>query len=196
MEILELNKTKGAQIRSKIKYIEEAETNSKYFLGVEKTRGDKKAIIELNAGDGTTVKNPINIINLIKEYYTDLFSLDRTVDGSLSSLNSFLDNTNFPILNATDREFCEKTVTTEELTIALKSLNSDSVAGYDGLPVSFYKMFWSRLRQPLSECLSVAIDIGELTISQKRGSITLLHKGKDRQVLTNWSMEAPSNVKQ
>ena len=184
-ELHDLNKTKGAQVRSKIKFIEEGEKNTKYFLGVEKVKGVNKTIQELNSENGA-IKEPTQIINKIKSYYSKLFSSDESVDDSLSSLNSFLDNTEYPVLKTVDKEFCEKNIDISELSSALSNLNGNSVAGIDGLTVSFFKMFWNRLNQPLFNCFEEALEKGELTVSQKRGIITLLHKGKDRKELNNW----------
>ena len=184
-EIHDLNRTKGAQVRSRIKYIEEGEKNTKYFLGVEKAKGSNKTIHELNSPDGI-IKDPLEIINQVKSFYSSLFSLDDSVDDSTSSLNSFLENIEFPILDSVDKELCEKNILMSELNTSLKNLNSNSVAGNDGLTVSFYKMFWNRLKQPLLECFEEALEKGELTVSQKRGIITLLHKGNDRKDLNNW----------
>jgi hypothetical protein len=44
--------TKGRQIRSRVKWIEEGEKNTAYFLGLEKTRQTKKAINELYDKNG------------------------------------------------------------------------------------------------------------------------------------------------
>ena len=47
LETLYLQKTYGAQIRSRIKWIESGEKSTKYFLNLEKSRQTKKSIINL-----------------------------------------------------------------------------------------------------------------------------------------------------
>ncbi len=71
---------------------------------------------------------------------------------------------------------------------ALSKLNNNSAPGIDGLPIPFYKTFWSKLKQPLFESIQFVVQVGELSSSQKRGVITLLHKGKHlkRDELKNW----------
>ena len=69
---------------------------------------------------------------------------------------------------------------------ALNSLNNDSSAGSDGLSVSFYKVFWKKIKSILLNSFNEAIKVGELSTNQKRGIITLLYKGDDREDLSNW----------
>ena len=40
LELLEVNKARAVQIRAGIKWVEEGEKNKKYFLGLEKARGN------------------------------------------------------------------------------------------------------------------------------------------------------------
>ena len=47
--------TKGHIIRSRVQYYEEGETNSKYFLGLEKRKGDSKSITFLTKDNGDCV---------------------------------------------------------------------------------------------------------------------------------------------
>ena len=47
LDKLYTEKTKGRQIRSRVKWIEEGEKNTAFFLGLEKTRQTKKAMNEL-----------------------------------------------------------------------------------------------------------------------------------------------------
>ena len=73
MEILTIHESRGAQVRSKIKFIEDGERNTKYFLGIEKSMGDENTIQELKVNNSTVI-NPLDILNEIKEYYTNLYA--------------------------------------------------------------------------------------------------------------------------
>ena len=55
--------------------------------------------------------------------------------------------------------------------------------GSDGLSAEFYLAFWESLGQDLVESQNYAFECGELTISQRRGIITLIPmKNKDKTV--------------
>ena len=48
-------KTKGAIIRSRVKWYEEGEKNTKYFMGLEKSNSVKKSISVLKKQNGKSV---------------------------------------------------------------------------------------------------------------------------------------------
>ena len=56
----------------------------------------------------------------------------------------------------------------------------------DGLTSNFYKHFWPPLGEKLSCLYNYAFVNGFLTVSQRRGIITLLFKKGDRTLLRNW----------
>ena len=66
-------KTKGAQIRSRIKWVEEGEKNTKFFLGLEKSRQTKKTITALKDKDGEIHRDPTKILQLEREFYQDIY---------------------------------------------------------------------------------------------------------------------------
>ena len=57
--------------------------------------------------------------------------------------------------------------------------------GTDGLTAEFYLKFWELLGQELVDSLNYAFEIGELSISQKRGIITLISKKDKNKVFLN-----------
>ena len=187
MEIITMHKTRGTQVRSKVKFIEEGERNTRYFLGMEKSRGDQNTIHELKLNNSTII-NPLDILHEIKLYYTKLYAKDVHVDDSFNSLEDYLKNIDYPKLSNEESLSCESVLDTQALSNALSELNGDSSPGSDGLTVPFYKVFWGKLKTILFDSLNTSIDRGELSVSQKRGIFTLLHKGEDldRNNLGNW----------
>ena len=61
-ELYDINTSRGAQVRSRIKYIEEGEKNTKLFLNLEKARGANNTIYELNTNLGKAV-DPVLIVD-------------------------------------------------------------------------------------------------------------------------------------
>ena len=59
------DKAKGAQIRSRIKWVEEGEKNTKFFLGLEKARQTRKNITSLKDNKGKLIKEPSKILRLV-----------------------------------------------------------------------------------------------------------------------------------
>ena len=65
-ELMEMEKTKGAQIRAGIKWIEEGVKNTKFFLNLEKSRAKNNTINRLVKRDGEIVTDDSEIIKEIK----------------------------------------------------------------------------------------------------------------------------------
>ena len=78
--------------------------------------------------------------------------------------------------------------TEEELTRALKRTKNGLSPGLDGITTAFIKFFWCKVKDMALNSLNGAFTKGETSITQKRGVITLIHKGKQlpRDELNNW----------
>ena len=59
---------------------------------------------------------------------------------------------------------------------------SDKTPGTDGLPAEFYKVFWEDIEGYLLNALNGAYEKRCLSISQRRGLITLLPKKPNRLI--------------
>ena len=69
-------------------------------------------------------------------------------------------------------------VETERLC-ALKQIKNGLASGCAGITVEFLKMFWTRISNLLTLLFNSACENGNLSSSQRKAVITLIHKGKD-----------------
>ena len=69
-----MDKVKGAIFRSKVKWIEEGEKNTKYFINLEKQNYNIKYIKTLIDNNGTSITDATAIMNEQKDYYKNLQS--------------------------------------------------------------------------------------------------------------------------
>ena len=82
---------------------------------------------------------------------------------------------------------CEGLLSAAECLQSLKTMESGKSPGKDGLPAEFYKIFWNDVSTFLIDALNMSFSKAYLSISQRRGLITLLpKKNKPRQHLKNW----------
>jgi len=67
-------------------------------------------------------------------------------------------------------------------------MNNGSAPGGDGLTTSFIKFFWGHIKTMVIDSLNAAFQHGQMSTTQKRAIITLIHKGKQlpRDDLNNW----------
>ena len=66
-------KVKGAIIRSKARWVEYGEKNTRYFLNLEKRRGEKKSINKLKLNDGTETEDQEVILKEEEKFYRSLY---------------------------------------------------------------------------------------------------------------------------
>ena len=85
------------------------------------------------------------------------------------------------------KESCEGLLSATECLESLKTMESGKSPGTDGFPAEFYKVFWDDLSTFLLAALNSSFTQGHLSISQRRGLITLIpKKDKPLQHLKNW----------
>ena len=109
-----MEKTKGRQIRSRVKWIEEGEKNTAFFLGLEKTRQRKKAINELYDKNRKSTTDQIEIMEIEVDYYKKLY---QSTNPDNDKLKKYIENTK--VHNKLSSEKCEGEITIEECTNAI-----------------------------------------------------------------------------
>ena len=66
-------------------------------------------------------------------------------------------------------------------------MESDKSPGTDGLPAEFYKIFWDDMSSVLIDALNYSYNVGQLSITQRRGIIILIpKKDSDLHFVKNW----------
>lgn len=63
-----LIKTKGAILRSKARWHEEGERNTKYFFGLEKRNHDNKTITKIKVGEDSYIEDQFEILEEQKNF--------------------------------------------------------------------------------------------------------------------------------
>jgi hypothetical protein len=189
-EIEEINNyiTKGIIIRAQANYVEQNETNSKLFLGLEKSRAKTKNLSKLILEDGSSIQDPAKILNEEKKFYEKLYNSNLKYQGneSIEARKYFL--TEPPIcVTDEDQKVLDLELTDEEIANALKELPTRKSPGGDGFPVDFYKFFWPDIKTLVCASIKHAAQRGEMSIEQKRVVLTLIpKKEKDIRLLKNW----------
>ena len=118
------------------------------------------------------------ILNEEHRYYQNLYTSTCTNPND-TCFDDFLKRPTLPKLTSQFADTCDGFLTKEECHASLKEFSWGKSPGTDGLTAEFYLNFWELLGQELVHSLNYAFEIGELSISQKRGIITLIPK-KDK----------------
>ena len=89
-------------------------------------------------------------------------------------------------MSPTQARECEGLLTLGECHSALLDMARRKAPGSDGLPMEFYIRFWEVLGQDLVDVLNTCYASGSLSLSQRRGIISLVFKRGDRLDARNW----------
>ncbi len=73
-------KTKGAMIRSRTKWVEEGEKSTKYFFNLEKRNHASKNVIRLRLADNSIITDQNEILKEEKKFYDKLLTTEITSD--------------------------------------------------------------------------------------------------------------------
>lgn len=185
-------KARGAWIRSRINVIEKDEKSTKFFYAQEKMSYDKKTIHYIINDNGEKITDEKNKLNEIKAYYEKLYASSYKIIPDFSLLENM---DGLSLLSDQSKETCDRDISVIECFEALTCLKNNKSPGCDGLTKEFYVRFWDRLGSKLLLCLNFCKRKGELSNSQKRGVISLLHKkGKDEGYIRNWRPISLLNV--
>ena len=185
----ELNKiaeyrTNGAIIRSRTRWHEHGEKNTKYFLNLEKRQHSNSFIARLKTQDDQEITQANEILECQKKFYTDLYTAvptDRSYD------KTFFDDAKHIRLSDAEQTDLEKPLTKEECFKTLKECAKNKCPGSDGLSVEFYLHFWPLLGDEMVSSFDYAFTHGKLNITQKQGIIKVVpKKRKNRLYLENW----------
>ena len=189
-ERLYVDKAKGAQIRSKGKYVEEGERSTSYFLNLEKKHQLYNHINSLKTHDGKRVKDSKDILSESVIFYKDLYSADHL---SEKGINNYINQFDVPLLSDVEKSLCEGLVTNNECLDVIKQMSSNKSPGYDGLPSDFYKHMWSIVGPIILKSYEEAFINGELSTSHRQSILSLIFKKGDREELKNYRPISLSN---
>ena len=98
LDALFLDLAIGTQIRSKVKFVEQGEKSTSYFLAVENHRQNNNNIKALSVNDITYSKD-CEILKIAINYYAKLFSSKNPNDDNV---NEYLENVNLTTLKGED----------------------------------------------------------------------------------------------
>ena len=193
MEQMYDKKVEGIIIRSRAKWYEHGEKNSKYFFNLEKCNHIRKHIRKLRLSGVITV-DPFEILEGEKKFYENLYKSRRNCSDE-NELHFRFEDLPIPILSQEARSFGEGPISLAECSKITNSFPLNKAPGNDGLPIEFYKTFWNFLGEPLVECFNTSFVKGEMSPSQRQAVITLIEKkDQDRCDLQNWRPISLLNV--
>ena len=159
-------------------WVEQGEKPTKYFFNLEQKRQQKKEMTVLNSSSSVLLSDSGDIRTEMNNFYQDLFS-EEEVD--LEAQDWLLDQLSM-CLHEQEQNSCEGLLTVEECREALSGMDTGKSHGIDGLTAEFYLAFWAVLGSDLVEVLNFGFQNGQLSVSQRRGLLSLIFKKGEKRI--------------
>ena len=137
----------------------------------------KKEMTELKSHSGELLSDSKDIRKQMTNFHQDLFS-EEEVD--LEAQNWLLDQLSMS-LDEQDQASCEGLLTVEECHEAPNGMDTRKSPGIDGLTAEFYVAVWAVLGSDLVEVLNCGFQHGQLSVSQRRGLLSLIFKKGEKR---------------
>ena len=130
-----LTKTKGAILRSKVRWHEEGERNTKYFYSLEKRHHDIKTVSKLKVGGDSYIGDQFEILEVEKKFYDSLYC-SSNINTKKFKNSPFFNPENVTALSEEEKKSCEGLVNVEECSNALKDFKKNKTPGTAGWPAT------------------------------------------------------------
>ena len=174
-----LERVRGLIFRSKVRWHEGGEKNTKYFFSLEKARYNAKTSFKIITDNGEELTDSKKILDCQREFYQNLYQADQGVLFEMQNkFNVFVPNS--------IREQQNIHFSVEHVGKAMIMMKNDRTPGEDGIPVDFYKVFWSKLKTPFMDMVMDCYQSKILHYTARQGILNLIPKAnKDTRYVKN-----------
>ena len=125
----------------------------------------------------------------IEDHFSKILSskIAENYDLQRVSFNQFAKDVEIPSLSNEEQIEMENDLTMEEIKRVIKLFSRNKTPGDDGFSVEFYEAFLDLLGGNLLDCYNEAFHENQLSISQRRGIISLIPKSEENlNEITCW----------
>jgi len=186
------NKSKGYQIRSRARWVEEGESSTAYFCRLEKSRQNNNCIKSLKDKAGNAKTTDEDIMDIAYEFYNDLYSTRQATNTEVD--NYFDTITPESQLSCNEKDSCEGEITYDECTRAVSKMKENKAPGLDGICSEFYQKMWSVIGNLLVKVFNDCYERGKLSDTQSSAVATLIYKKGKADEIENYRPISLTNV--
>ena len=124
-EVIEQRKARAAQVRTRGRWVEKGEKNTKYFLNLENSTANVKIIDSLINEGAQLVTDQKDIMKMQRDYYAKSYRKNISDVNMMDKIYYFLGKTRTPHLSQEQTTGCEWHVLREEVLYVLKQMKND-----------------------------------------------------------------------
>ena len=160
-------------VRSKVRWNEDGEKSSKYFLGLEKRNAVRKTPTSLKHDGMIFTETPV----ILRKFTDDLTKKYGKVHKIPRAANEFIENNVHDTLDKVERDALEEPLTLEELTEALFKMKKGKSPGSNGFTACFFfRKFWKKLGPFLYRSFMFCAQNEQSLMTHREGIITIIPK--------------------
>ena len=111
LEVMETDKARAAQVRSRAVWAELGEHNNSFFLGLETVRAKAKIMEQVKDENGHILTNQNDIQKRQRQYFANLYKRKIDEDVMANKIDNFMDDCNIPCLSEDQMNRCEAPLT-------------------------------------------------------------------------------------
>ena len=142
---------------------------------MEKRHYKQETISQIKLNDREFVISHEEILTECVSFYKNLYSF-KSMTYDQNDTNFFPKREHESAFHDHEQTACEGALTEKECLEALEDMGTEKTPGTDGLPAEFYKVFWNDISAILIRALNYAYETGQVSVTQRRGIITLIPK--------------------
>ena len=174
-----MERIQGVMFRSKAKWYECGEKNTKYFYSLEKSKYNAKTCYKILDQEGKEIENPYEILQVQRSFYEDLYGEDEEVSFRLQNTYQIKVPEDIQTIQ-------QEQITLDDLQQAIKLMKNNRTPGKDGIPIDFYKVFWTKIKDVFYQMMLSCYQDGLLHESARQGILNLIPKAnKDTRIVKN-----------
>ena len=171
-------RTKGAILRSKTRWHNEGEKNTKYFLNFEKRHYNQGIISQTKVKENNFVTSDKEILTECVSFYKNLYS-SKIVPHNIQDTSTFFRQENDTVLRDDEREACEGLLTEKECL--------------EGCPLSPYLFILSaevlaKAIRKDKKIVGILVNNKEIKLSQYADDTTLTLDGSKKSLIASLEM--------
>lgn len=184
LDLITTNEAERLLLHSQAKYYEYGDKSGRLLAHQLRRQAASRLVPRVRDESGMLVEEPDLINSVFSSFHKSLYSSEFPSD--LTDMDAFLQDLDFPDMSTDAIDQLDSPLTTQELTLALQSMQNNKAPGPDGFPVEFFKAFHNQLIPLLHAVYVESLSNSSLPFTLRQASISiLLKKGKDPELCTS-----------
>ena len=176
------------QQRSRTHWLVSGDSNAKYFHNRASQRFHRNSIFKLRDLNGDLVSGEENVLAMIVDCYTKLFS-----SSNPSGLETMVQHTK-RVVSADMNDGLVEEFTRLEVKTALKQMAPLKALGTDGMPPIFFQHYWDSIGDDIVKAVLFCLNARVVMPGLNHTYITLIPKVKSSEFISKFHPIALCNV--